>query len=149
MIVDRVENFSIYEDLNENITEGLRCISTVDPGVAIGEFNINDNVKVIVSEYRTKEVVGNAFEAHRNVIDIQYPVSGQEMVQWASLCGMQEITEYDIENDRTYYKNPAETIDCVIGNGVFAIYFPSDAHNPQNAVGPSSTIKKVTVKVAI
>ena len=149
MIVDRIDNYSIYKDLDENIYEGLRYISIADPRVSIGEFNINDKIKVIVSEYMTKEVVDNIFEAHKNVIDIQYPVFGQEMVQWASLCGMQEITEYDIENDRTYYKNPAETIDCVIGNGVFAIYFPSDAHNPQNAVGPSSTIKKVTVKVAI
>ena len=149
MIIDRVENLSIYENIDENITAGLIYISTVDPSVAIGEYIISDNVKVIVSEYWTREVTGNSFEAHKNVIDIQFPILGQEMVQWAPLSGMERCTEYDIGNDRTYYRNPVETIDCIIGKGVFAIYFPTDAHNPQNAVGSSREIKKITVKVTI
>jgi len=148
MILDSLINIHRYKDLGDDIYAGLEYLITVDADVSIGEYKISQNVKAIVSEYSTKIQNNERYEAHRHTIDIQYPIVGTELVQWSPLHDMVVCTNYDVKNDRTYYENPGYKMDCIIGAGVFAIYFPEDAHNPQHASNNlEDVIKKITVKI--
>jgi len=148
MIIDSLFNIVRYKNLGVDIFTGLEYLSSVEPDVEIGEYIISQNVKAIVSEYSTKIQNNQRYEAHKHTIDIQYPIIGSELVQWSPLDNMIVCTEYDNKNDRTYYKNPSSNVDCIIGNNIFAIYFPEDAHNPQQAPNQiEEVIKKITVKV--
>ena len=148
MILDVIDNIDSYSRLNQDVFIGLQLLKTIDTNIDIGEYVISENIKMIVSEYTTKVENNEIYEAHKYVVDIQYPVIGSELVQWSTLKKMKPCTKYDIENDRTFFKSPYCKTDCIIGKGVFAIFFPEDAHNPQHAPGEfGEKIKKVTIKV--
>lgn len=150
MIVDRIENIDVYKSLSADIYAGLEYIRDVKPDIKLGTYIINDNVKAIVSEYETIEDFERGFEAHKHVIDIQYPVIGLERVKWSPIIGMDVNIPYDEVKDRTFYKNPNKLSTHVdIGNGFFAIMFPGDGHGPQHYVEQPELIKKVTIKVSI
>lgn len=150
MIVDRIENIYRYKDVSSDLFMGLDFLKTVDKDINIGTYVINENVKVIVSEYTTVECFERGYEAHRHVVDIQYPICGLEKVKWSPINGMEINIPYDEDKDRIFYKKPSPYgCDIVIGNGVFAIMFPEDGHSPQHLVEKKEVIKKITVKVLI
>ena len=80
MIYDKIDNLEIYAGMSEDIRVGLEYLRDVSPDVEIGVYEITPRVKAIVSEYTTKEINENGYEAHREYIDIQYLISGEEMV---------------------------------------------------------------------
>jgi len=150
MIVDTLDNIDIYKGLSNDIYDGLKFLQQAKPDIEIGEYRINQNVKAIVSEYNTVEVFERGYEAHKHVIDIQYPIRGLERVKWSPIGGMEVNIPYDSIKDRTFFKSPSSQGTHVdIGNGIFAIMFPKDGHSPQHYVGKPEFIKKITIKVSI
>ncbi|MCF6171897.1 MAG: YhcH/YjgK/YiaL family protein [Bacteroidales bacterium] len=150
MIVDSLKNIDVYQSLSEDIYAGLLFLQQVKPEIEVGEYPINNNVKAIVSEYDTVEVFERGYEAHKHVIDIQYPVRGLERVKWSPIEGMEINIAYDPVKDRTFFKSPSPQGTHVdIGNGIFAIMFPEDGHSPQHYITQSERIKKITIKVSV
>jgi YhcH/YjgK/YiaL family protein len=150
MIVDQLKNLQTYKDISNDIYEGLKFLADAKPEIELGIYPINKNVKAIVSEYMTVETFERGYEAHKHVIDIQYPVIGLERIKWSPIENMDVHIPYDEEKDRTFYKNPSSTGTHVdIGAGIFAIMFPQDGHSPQHYVEKPEIIKKITIKVAV
>jgi len=150
VIVDKLENIDTYKGISEDIYAGLLFIANAKPNIDLGIYPINKNVKVIVSEYETVENFKRGFEAHKHVIDIQYPIIGLERIKWSPIDNMIVNIPYDNEKDRTFFKNPSKQGTHIdIGNGIFAIMFPQDGHGPQHFVNKPELIKKITIKVSI
>jgi len=150
MIFDHISNLETYRTVDPDIYAGLVYIKGFTPDVALGEYQVNENVKALVTSYDTKVENAGRYEAHTHVIDVQYPIVGLEGIEWSLRQGMQEAEAYNAEKDRTMYAAPVNRTDLVIGEGFFAVFWPNDAHNPQRAVnGRAETIKKVTLKVKV
>ncbi len=150
MIIDNLKNIDIYKDISADIYAGLEFLQTAREDIEVGEYPINKNVKAIVSEYNTVKVFERGYEAHKHVIDIQYPIRGLERVKWSPIENMVVNIPYDEKKDRTFFKTPSPQGTHVdIGNSIFAIMFPEDGHSPQHYVGKPEYIKKITVKVSI
>lgn len=150
MIIDKIENIDTYKGVSEDIYAGLKFIVNAKPDIATGTYPINRNVKAIVSEYETIENFERGFEAHKHVIDIQYPIIGLERIKWSPISEMEVNIAYEEEKDRTFYKNPhKQGTNVDIGNHIFAIMFPQDGHAPQHFVDQPELIKKITIKVSI
>ncbi len=150
MILDSLKNIEIYKGLSPDIYAGLQFLQTSTADIALGEYPINNNTKAIVSEYETVESFTRGYEAHKHVIDIQYPVRGLERVKWSNLQGMNVNIPYDEKKDRTFYKDPSpQGTQVDIGNGIFAIMFPEDGHSPQHYIEKPELIKKITIKISI
>ena len=114
------------------------------------KYIIIENVYAIVSEYKTIEHFERGFEAHKHVIDIQYPIVGVERVKWSPIKDMDVNIPYDEKKDRTFFKNPhINSTHVDIGHGIFVIMFPSDGHGPQHYINKSEFIKKITIKISI
>ena len=150
MIIDTLDNIERYKSLSNDIYDGLLFLKSADKEIEIGEYTINRKVKVIVSSYETVEVFTRGYEAHKNGIDIQYPIIGIERVKWSPIQDMDINIPYDDLKDRTFFKNPSiQGTHIDIGNGVFAIMFPQDGHSPQHLIDEVKLIKKITIKVSI
>ena len=150
MIVDQLINIDTYKGISNDIYEGLKFLANAKKDIKPGTYPINANVKAIVSEYYTVEVFERGYEAHKRVIDIQYPINGSERVKWSPIENMEVNIPYEEEKDRIFYKNPhSQGTHVDIGNGIFAIMFPQDGHGPQHFVSESEIIKKITIKVSI
>ena len=150
MIVDHVHNIQVYAGLSESIFTGLKFISNAAPDIALGTYDVAEGVKALVTEYETIDIFERGYEAHKHVIDIQYPIIGFERVKWSPISCMDVKTPYDLSRDRTFYHHPSSQGTHVdLGKGIFAIMFPEDGHSPQHFIGKPELIKKITVKVSI
>jgi YhcH/YjgK/YiaL family protein len=150
MIVDTLTNISIYKNISQDIFLGLEFIKNAKPDIEVGTYEISSKVKAIVSEYMTKENFERGYEAHKRVIDIQYPIRGTERVKWAPISQMHVNIPYDEKKDVMYYTKGAKNVSHIdIGEGIFAIMFPEDGHSPQHFVYSPEFIKKITMKISI
>lgn len=150
MIYDKIDNLGIYAGISEDIRLGLEWLRGVNPEIEKGVYELSPRVKAIVSEYITKEVNENGYEAHHDYIDIQYLISGLEKMCCLPLEYLKETKAYSNEIDAAFYEEAnVVSQEMVIGNGYFAIFFPQDGHKPGLWIDAPIEAKKVVVKVKI
>ena len=149
MIYDKLDHIETYKRLSEDLILGLEFLKNVTPDIEKGVHEINSRVKAIVSEYETKKVNENGFEAHKKYIDIQYVLQGTEKVCCLPLDYLQERIPYKEESDAALYTAKGKPVELEIGNGCFAVFYPQDGHMPCLSIDEPLTVKKVVVKVQI
>lgn len=131
MIYNKTDNLEIYAGISEDIRLGLEWLRDVNPDIEKGVYEISHRVKDIVSEYTTKEVNENGYEAHREYIDIQYLLKGSEKICSLPLEYLKETKKYNAEIDAAFYEEAnEEPLEIVIGDGYFAVFFPQYGHMP-------------------
>lgn len=85
-------------------------------------------------------------EAHRNMIDIHYVISGVDEIGWKPTAECGQIGgPYDEERDVVFYDDEP-TGWITVPSGSFAIFYPEEAHAPM--VG-EALIHKAVVKIAL
>lgn len=150
MIYDKIDNLEIYAGISEDIRLGLEWLRDVSPDIEKGVYELSPRVKAIVSEYTTKEVNENGFEAHRDYIDIQYLLKGSEKICCLPLEYLKETKAYDTGKDAAFYEETGIAgQEMLVGNGYFAVFFTQDGHKPGLCAGECEAVKKVVVKVKI
>ena len=149
MIYDSIENIKTYSDISDDIRIGLEFLLSANSNIANGIHQLSPRVKAIVSEYETRLQNENGFEAHRQFIDIQCTLRGQERIAYLPIAKLREIKSYSEEEDVAFYEADTKSQEVVIGNGYFAIFFPQDGHMPQLCLDVPMAVKKVVVKVLI
>lgn len=119
-------------------------------GLELKRYDIDgNNLYAPVSEYLTKNEEDARYEAHQKYIDIQYVVSGKELIGVAPLSHKKDVLEpYDASKDIEFLtvtngENRLATPD------IFFIFFPEDAHRPGLKDGENSPVRKIVVKVKI
>ncbi|ERK17643.1 MAG: YhcH/YjgK/YiaL family protein [Pantoea sp.] len=104
--------------------------------------------QVQVLDLQTAPAEENYPEAHRHHIDVQYLVSGAEVIgvanQPASLAVHQP---YNPERDIIFYQHAADETLIRMVPGTFAVFFPQDIHRPNCAPDLPGAIRKVVVKI--
>lgn len=148
MIIDILENSALYRSLGPRIAGALDYIKTTDfTGMAVGKHPIDqDRLFAIVNDYQTKSCTQVELEGHRRYIDVQYLVSGAELIGYAPLLGQTPFREYDNDEDYALYRGAATFVQ--INAGMFGILYPHDLHMP--CIGePPVAVRKVVVKVMI
>lgn len=151
MIYDKLDNLELYKGLSADIYDGLKFLQQVNPDIAIGVYQLTPNVKAIVSEYTTKETNENGYETHRQNIDIQYLLKGNEKIACLPVGELFETKPYNDETDAAFYNVVPDLCPStfVLRPGYFAIFFPQDGHMPQLCVLEPEDVKKVVVKVRL
>ena len=142
MIYDKIENIDLYK-LD---SDAVNFIKNLKSDIECKKHILNDNVYANVEEYNTKE--SGFFEAHKNYIDIQLLLSGEERLEYTNLEGLNVQTQYDESRDIEFYfdgKNPV--IPLILKPDFFAVLFPQDAHKPQLTYQTEQKVKKVVVKI--
>lgn len=147
MIIDRVEYYNCYP-YGSVWNTAFGFLDTITPGAEEKKYEIRgDDIYAIVASYNTRGP--HKFEAHREYVDIQCLLEGQEVIESTALNGLTVDTPYDPEKDATFYlkTDNQKTISHLIP-GIFITFFPHDAHMPGVSVGDAHTfVKKVVVKI--
>lgn len=148
MIIDGLENISIYKDIPQNVIDFIRNLT---PQIELGRYEIDSNSYANIEEYETKKISDCKFEAHKKYIDIQLLLSGIEELDYTPVKGLKISEEYDENRDIIFFENTDRILDSVILEaGKFALIYPHEAHRPQMAFnGISKKVKKVVVKIHI
>jgi biofilm protein TabA len=119
-------------------------------GLAVKRYDIDgDNLYATVSEYTSKNEETANFEAHRKYIDIQYVISGKELINVAPLTSVKEVvTPYDSAKDIEFL-TVIKVVDYKASPSNFFIFFPGDVHRPGLKDGVNSPVRKVVIKVKV
>ncbi len=148
MIFDTLDNYVRYATLGENFPAGFKFLLENDlTALPLGRIDIDGaNLFALVQEYTTRPVGQVVWEAHRNYIDIQYVVSGQERMGFANL-GTMQLGEYVPEKDFQPMTGSGNHVDAFAGS--FAIFFPQDGHMPGLLINSPEAVRKVVLKLKI
>ena len=108
-----------------------------------------NNLYAPVSEYITKNEEDARYEAHQKYIDIQYVVSGKELIGISPMSLKKEIlVPYDASKD-VMFLTVTQGVNFSADPDRFFIFFPDEAHRPGLKDGENSQVRKVVVKVKI
>lgn len=116
----------------------------------LGRVEIDgDNVFANVQEYVTVDPSEKDFEAHRAYYDVQYVVSGEEIMQVAPLADLEPCSEFDESNDFGLYRGKGRYTDVVLREGQLCVVGPEDAHKPGCMIEAPAPVRKIVVKVKV
>ena len=87
------------------------------------------------------------WEAHREYVDLQYIISGGEVIDWAPSARLAAVGDYNGEKDVQFYAAAPANVALPMIEGLFAFFFPSDAHRPMISNGSDYFIHKAVVKI--
>ena len=136
--------------LFEKLTEALDYIQNLDKSTLTpGKHEVNDEFFYNYMEYEAKEPTDSIYEAHKNYVDIQYIVEGQERVDVSFEAYMELDTPYDAEKDIMFFKNPTESFSRILGADEYIIVLPHELHKPGQKVGENGNVKKIVGKVRV
>ena len=148
MIKDDIKRAEVYYNISANLKKGFEWIKKNDlKNLPDGRYEISDKIYANLQSYQTKD---NApYEAHRDYIDIQYMVSGEEVSGVTDYSNCSTIENYDKEKDIEFLKINVDEKFYQIKEGEFFVFFPHDAHKPALKLREPQNVKKVIVKVGI
>ena len=152
MIIDKLQNCALYFSVNEKFEKAFAFIKkAVAEELPAGKYEIDGKeLYASVLEYNSKAKADAKFEGHRKYIDIQYILSGEELMELSSPSHTQAITEYSEEKDVAFFADHTAPTQSVVHAGEFGIFFPADIHKPGLAANNTpSALKKILVKIAI
>ncbi len=107
-----------------------------------------DDVFANVQEYTTVAADEKLFEAHRAYYDVQFVVSGEELLQYVPLESARATQPFDEASDFCLYEATCEPSGIALHAGELAVLAPEDAHKPGCALsGEGMPVRKIVVKV--
>lgn len=140
-----VENYKKAHPRFEAAFEALKKL--IADGAEVGKYEIDGkNIYAMVQEYDTKPVAEKKFEIHKDYIDIQYIISGNELMGYESIDKLEPMGDY--KPDAQLFFMNGEYDKIFLGDSQFAVFFPEEPHAPGVAVDDiPSPVKKIVVKV--
>ena len=151
MILDTLRQGSHYNALSPRFEKAFAFLRQVTDQTSVGRHDIaGDDIFALVQRNVTKPVAERQYESHRKYIDIQYIQRGREVMYWAPLPLLTNVTmPFDPVQDAALYGLIAEGVPVQVSAGQFTIFFPEDGHIPSCAWGESAVVLKVVVKVRV
>ncbi|MDR1932204.1 MAG: YhcH/YjgK/YiaL family protein [Spirochaetales bacterium] len=149
MIYDLVTKLTAYKGISKNLDAAIDYLLKTDvTKLPDGKHPVcGDDLIAQASHYETKSLAEARFEAHKKYIDIQMVLDGKEGCYYLPLEGLEEDGPFQEDRDLGFYKG-GETIGFPLEAGMFAVFFPHDAHKPScDFEGKKSKIHKVVLKV--
>lgn len=149
MILDKLENADWYFDSVPGLKEFMQFYNDNDleelPACKI--YLDGKDLFVNILDFKGKEETKCRMEAHKDYLDIQIPLGDDEVMGWKAQVDCQEVTqEYDEGKDVEFYGDKA-TAKFTVPAGHFAVFFPSDAHQP--GIAPGKEYRKLIVKARV
>ena len=151
MIFDTISNSELYLGVNDKLRAAFDFIKkAVKEKLPIGKYELmGSSLYAMVQEYDTKSAEGALYEAHKRYIDLQYVVSGEEIIDVLNIADTTLVTDYVEADDYALYSAKRRGVRLVMKDGDFAIFYPEDTHMPGLLSDKVSSVKKIVVKIAV
>lgn len=145
MVLDSLKNYDRYCEANSLFAQGIRFVIQNGETLPEGKYMLHgEELYVMVVEKELKRLEDAKLEAHKEYIDIQIVLDGQECFAWSNTEQCTKVgKEYDPQNDIMFFDDEPQTI-IKVQAGQFLIFFPEDAHAPLIGEGK---VRKAIIKV--
>ncbi|AQQ10088.1 Toxin-antitoxin biofilm protein TabA [Sedimentisphaera cyanobacteriorum] len=148
MIIDRLDQADSYYSMHPLFEKAFQFLNKPElADLSPGRYELEGSrlfCNIAVESGRSKQE--SKLEAHKNYIDIQYVISGNEQMGWKKTSDCSLVRQpYNPEKDVAFFKDEPEKWETV-SPGSFAVFFPEDAHAPLVSDGE---IHKAVVKILL
>ena len=150
MILGNLKNEASYKRLLQRgafrkAFEWLRALSPDQPD---GVFELEGKrIYVNVHGYGTIPRDECLFESHRRYVDLQYCISGGELIDHLPLHRVRERIDYQEDKDLITYPALSGYSTIRMRAGDFAIFQASDIHRPRIHDGTNAGVHKLAIKI--
>jgi biofilm protein TabA len=149
MLIDQIRQANRYTCLSPDIAKALNYLEeTRFAEAALGRVALaGDRLFALVQDYETQPREQGVWEAHRRYVDVQFVVSGAELIGYAPVERLTVTEPYAAAKDLARFAGAGDFL--TVEAGTFVILYPHDAHMPGIACREPARVRKVVVKVAI
>ncbi len=150
MIVDTFSNLELYKDLLPQMLLVKKFIEDHqhEENMECCKYFIDDeNIFALVQEYVTKNSSEVNWESHRKYIDVQFILRGTEKIGYSQRDALTLIEDFGADNDIAFYTGPRNYTDITLSEGMFAVFYPGEAHLPCCISETASKVKKIVFKI--
>ena len=145
MIIDYIKNSSDYYDVLPGFQEGMEFALSLREKSA-GRYEKGE-MFAMVQEGVTENLEDGNFEAHKNYVDVQIVVDGEELVEWEDVSNLLEVTPYNPQKDVAFSKGKGQIVN--VKKDMFYLVFPHDAHKPCRHNEIPTIYKKIVLKLKV
>lgn len=135
--------------IRENVEKALEYLKTLE--IHQNDINkkvvVNDNFFYTIQSYETKSIDQCKLESHREYIDIQIMVEGEELMQVADTSRLNLLEEYNKDNDVIFWKIPRQMMEMTLRKGDYIVLYPENAHRGAIKYGKCKSVLKIVGKV--
>lgn len=152
MVFDNLKNCELYYGMHPRFKEAFDFIKkALSENLAVGKYEIDGKeLWASVQEYTSKLENEAKAEAHKNYIDIQFIVSGTEVIEGFDLQKATPKSGYNDVKDVMFYEDNSNSTKGILSENEYGIFFPNDVHKPGMCLnGNQTTVKKIVVKVKV
>jgi YhcH/YjgK/YiaL family protein len=150
MLYGRLQGWRTIEGV-QGLEPGFEFLERADlPTLPDGRHTIRgDEVYALIMRAPSKAPAAAQFESHHDYVDIQYLISGDEVLGVLPLGELMGATPYDPEKDVAFHVTPPTYPTLRLPPGHFAVFFPTDGHQPMCHAGTPGQLHKAVVKVKV
>jgi len=147
MIIDSIERALFYEKISPAFASAMKFLyENRNGGLTEDRYEISTEAYALVKRYPSKPIENCKYEAHKDYVDVQYMVSGDEYIGWAPKYKM---TEEAYIKEKDQYRMSGKGEIYPLHGGEFMILFPEDAHMPCIQYGDTKPVEKIILKIRV
>lgn len=151
----------IYANINDSTTDFISKNSSIGQIIdfiknndlatlTIGAHDVTQTIRANVQEYLTKPENEGRWESHKQFIDFQFIISGEEFIKVINKKNLTVKTNALVEKDALYYeKYTGKTTDMLLQAGDYLLLTPEDAHEACLNVQKQVSVKKAVIKLPV
>jgi YhcH/YjgK/YiaL family protein len=114
------------------------------------KIEITSEIFAIEQSYYTRQSEGLLFESHIKYVDIQFLISGEEIIEVVHTDLLEVDSEYNEEGDYSLYKANPNSSKIIMQKGDLSILSPMDGHMPGVQISKiPERVFKTVVKVPV
>ncbi len=140
--------FEYLEEVSKEATKENRRLLSLHVNV-FEKVNLDEENFALEQVYYSKEREECFFESHRQYIDVQFILEGEEIIEVANTNALTETFSYDKNMDLIKYNDTLNASSILLSKGDVAIFYPQDAHMPCLKVSQNQKVLKTVVKVKV
>jgi biofilm protein TabA len=152
MIVSDLKQMERQLPMSSPLKKAIDFLSRSDvQNLPDGRVEIDgQRVFALVQRYETIATDAPRFEYHRKFIDVQFIVTGTEIIGWVPTERMRVTEPYDADKDIAFGTvQQTQWTPVLLQAGQAAVFYPEDGHAPKLAAGTSSKVAKIVIKIAV
>jgi YhcH/YjgK/YiaL family protein len=148
MITDTLDNAGLYAPLHPLFADAFGALRDDQlNALPPGEYELQGrSLYAVVALGQGKSESEAPLETHRRYVDIHCLLGGEESIGWKASADCTHVrAPYDEGRDIAFWEDPPSHW-IRMRPGMFALFFPGDAHAPMVSPG---TVRKIILKVAL
>lgn len=144
MVADTLDNLARYIGLHPHLDLAIKALDGMDLH-SLPDGPLDLHIEGVHGSLMTFDLgAGGLWEAHREHVDLQVVLGGEERIHWAPLGAIKGWSGHDPEKDILQSADSCPGSPLHLKRDMFAIFFPGDAHRPGIGQGQG---RKAVIKI--